>query len=118
MCSFLKLSSTSSLPINLTIVSKTKPRLKLSSTYPQSDLTQNQLNMLKNFLNHLTLSASFFLSTSNSIFPISLWRRYWANPADTLCDYARDAEPRWVACWIHVVEPGNVLRNHHQQQQQ
>ena len=74
--------------------------------------------MLKIFLNHLTLSASFFLSPSNSIFPISLWRRYWANSADTLCDYARDAEPRWVARRIRVAEPGNVLKNHHWQQQQ
>nr|POF21747.1 hypothetical protein CFP56_64238 [Quercus suber] len=45
-------------------------------------------------------------------------RRYWANPADTLCDYAGDAESRWVARRIRVAELGNVLRNHHWRQQQ
>ena len=129
-CDYIfKLSSTSSLPINLIIVSKMQNQTKVktflkhfvSSTYSQGlqpDLTQNQLNVFKKFLKHLTLSTSFFLSPSNSISPISLQRRYWANPADTLCDYAGGAEPRWVAHRICVGESGNVLRNHHRQQQQ
>ena len=75
---FFWLSSTSSLPINLTIVNKTKPRLKLSSTYPQSE-TQNQSQNQNFSQTHLPLSFSLPLAlfpqylSKEEIPPLFVW---------------------------------------------
>ena len=68
---FFWLSSTSSLPINLTIVNKTtKPRLQLSSAYPQPE-TQNQSQNQNFSQTHLPLSFSLPLA----LFPQYLSRQ-------------------------------------------